>query len=399
MSQRRQAAAAGLSWLPVAPPAVYGAFVGLVLALVVIAGFFPVTVSSTQPNPALRSSQISLPGMAGATNWEKPAASAASAPAPIEPPLVNPSLTSSADGARSSTAASGSEPGAVSEVGLATAALRAAVAAPAESELPEREVQPRPLFFRYVVQDGDTVSGIASRFGIAASYILWNNIDIIPDADFLSVGEEIQVPSVGGILHGVRYGETLLEIAERYDANIVDIIEVNRLDGDGSIYADSTILVPGGRILPRPAAAVRPAPTPTPAPARAVAPAAPATSQFNFIWPTKDSITSYFGPSHPLGIDIRAPVGTPIKAAADGTVIFVGGTRCCSYGLYVEVQHDGGFTTLYAHLASFAVASGDEVTAGTVLGFAGLTGRTTGPHLHFEIELDGVRRNPMIYLP
>lgn len=378
----------------------YAAFVALALVLVLIAGLFPEIVSSTQPNPELRTSQISLPGMAGATRWEQPAAPAVSAPAAIEPPLVNPSLVDprATGSGQSAAAESGEQAGAVSEIDVARAALRGAGAAPAESELQEREAQPRPLFFRYEVQEGDTVSGIAERFGITANYILWNNIDIIPDADFLSVGEEIQIPSVGGILHGVRFGETLLEIADRYDANIVDIIEVNGLDSEGSIYADTTILVPGGRVVSRPAVVVRPAPTATPAPARAVA-AAPTTSEFNFIWPTRDIITSYFGPSHPLGIDIRAPVGTPIKAAADGTVIFVGGTRCCSYGLYVEVQHDGGFTTLYAHLASFAVKSGDEVTAGTVLGFAGLTGRTTGPHLHFEIELNGVRRNPMIYLP
>ena len=398
MSQRRQIAAAGLAWLPLAPPAVYASFVGLVLVLVLIAGFFPVTVTSTQPNPALRTSQISLPGMAGATSWEQPAAPALSAPERIEPPLVNALLTyPGADTPSSRAAASGDQ--SASEIDLARAALRVAVAAPAENELQERETQPRPLFFRYEVQEGDTVFGIAERFGIATNYILWNNIDIIPDADFLNVGDEIQVPSVGGILHGVRYGETLLEIAERYDASIVDIIEVNRLDREGSIYADTTILVPGGRIVARPAAVVRPAPAATPAPSSAVAAAPQTSSAFNFVWPTRDIITSYFGPSHPLGIDIRAPVGTPIKAAADGTVIFVGGTRCCSYGLYVEVQHDGGFTTLYAHLASFAVASGDEITAGTVLGFAGLTGRTTGPHLHFEIELNGVRRNPMIYLP
>ena len=401
LSQRRQIAAARRSWLPVTPPTMYAAFVGLVLVLVLIAGLFPETVSSTQPNPVLRTSQISLPGMAGATSWEQPAAPALSAPAAIEPPLVNPSLVDprATGSGQSAAAASGEQTGAVSEIDISRAALRGAGAAPAESEIQEREAQPRPLFFRYEVQEGDTVSAIAERFGITANYILWNNIDIIPDADFLSVGEEIQIPSVGGILHGVRYGETLLEIADRYDANIVDIIEVNGLDGEGSIFADTTILVPGGRVVPRPAAVVRPAPTPASAPARAVAAAPATTSEFNFIWPTRDSITSYFGPSHPLGIDIRAPVGTPIKAAADGTVIFVGGTRCCSYGLYVEVQHDGGFTTLYAHLASFAVKSGDEVTAGTVLGFAGLTGRTTGPHLHFEVELNGVRRNPMIYLP
>ena len=401
LSRRRQLVAGGQLWLPVTPT-LHAAFVGVVLFLVLLAGLFPKTVTSTQPVPALRTSQISLPGMAGATSWEQPAEPALSAPTAIEPPLVNPSLTTpaaSGSGRSAEAATSQSQSGAASEVDLARAALRGAGASPTGSELQEREAQPRPLFFRYEVQEGDTVSAIAERFGITPDYILWNNIDIIPDADFLSVGEEIQIPSVGGILHGVRYGETLLEIADRYDANIVDIVEVNGLDSEGSIYADTTILVPGGRIVARPAAVVRPAPTATPAPASAVAVAPATSSEFNFIWPTRDIITSYFGPSHPLGIDIRAPVGTPIKAAADGTVIFVGGTRCCSYGLYVEVQHDGGFTTLYAHLASFAVKSGDEITAGTVLGFAGLTGRTTGPHLHFEIELHGVRRNPMIYLP
>ena len=392
-----------MAWLPLDRSALYAAVVALILIAVLVVGLFPETISSTPEAPAPRSSQIALPGMAGAAGWERPAEPSWSAPAPIEPPLINPLLEGApvVGEAQPAAAEAPAGNGPVADVDVGALARQPAVPVPAADVAPEREVQPRPLFFRYEVQSGDTVIGIAQRFGIATNYILWNNIDIIDDADVLSVGEELQVPSVGGIIHGIRIGETLYEIAERYDAKVVDIIEVNDLPGDGFIRAGATILVPGGRIIPRPAARIAPTPAATAAPARVAATAAPSSgsgSGFNFVWPTRDIITSYFGPSHPLGIDIRAPVGTPIKAAADGTVIFVGGSRCCSYGLYVEVAHDGGFTSLYAHLRDFAVENGDEVKAGTVLGFAGLTGRTTGPHLHFEIELNGVRRNPMLYL-
>ena len=394
-----------MSELPLAAPGLYAAVVALALLVVLTAGFFPRTVGSTQPGPVLRAAQISLPGTAGAAAWSQPAAPSVSLPQPIEPPLFNPpsiqAQPEETEGAPPAAAGQGSP---MDEEDFLRLARSVAVAAPADPVVAEREPAQRPLFFRYEVQPGDTVIGIAGRFGISSNYILWNNIDIIDDADLLAVGDQLQVPSVPGIIHGVRLGENLSEIADRYDADVRDIIATNRLPSDGLIRAGDTILVPNGRVVVRAAVTIAPtpAPTPIPAPAAAVATAvatAAATSEFNFIWPTVDIITSYFGPSHPLGIDIRAPVGTPIKAAADGTVIFVGGARCCSYGLHVEVQHDGGFTTLYAHLRDFAVKNGDEVTAGQIVGFAGLTGRTTGPHLHFEIELNGVRRNPHLYLP
>ena len=364
------------SWVAAALPISSATVVAFVLAGVLIAGLFPGAVSSTQPGPALRASQISLPGLAGVAVWARPAALPVAVPEAIEPrPLsvpVYPAFIGRSDpmaeGASSANAASASD----------TARAPAAAPAPAEPE-------PVPLMYRYTVQEGDTVSGLAERFDIAGYYILWNNIDVITDADVLRVGAELQVPSRPGILHGVRYGETLLEIAEEYDARVVDIIEANELGRDGAIFAGQTILVPDGR-LAQPS-------QPTPGLIAA------AKWRYNFSWPTRNVITSYFGPSHPLGIDISAPVGTPIRAAADGTVIFVGGAACCSYGLYVEVAHGGGFTTLYAHLRNFAVKHGEEVEAGAVLGYAGLTGRTSGPHLHLEFKVNGVRRNPLLYLP
>lgn len=382
------------SELRMAAPGLYAAVVALALLMVMAAGFFPRTVSSTQPAPSLRAAQLALPGTAGAVAWSRPAELPLSVPEPIQPPLVNPSARPSYVPVREGAAAVAEGAGSVViEVDGGQTAIVAS--APVEAVLAEREQAPQPLFFRYEVRDGDTVSGIAGRFGIAPEYILWNNIDIINDADVLQIGQQLQVPSVPGIIHGVRVGETLIEIADRYDAKVSRIIQVNRLRSDGMIRAGEPILVPDGRIVAPPEPTVRP----TPVAAAAVAPSS-SSSEFKFVWPTSDTtITSYFGPSHPLGIDVRADVGDPIKAAADGRVIFVGGARCCSYGLYVEVQHDGGFTTLYAHLRDFAVSNGDEVTAGQILGFAGLTGRTTGPHLHFEIERHGVRRDPLLYLP
>ena len=376
--QRRQIAGDRDSWVAAALPMPSAAVVALVLAGVLIAGFFSGAVTSTQPGPALRASQISLPGLAGVAVWARPAALPAAVPQPIDPWPVSSPADWIFVGRTEPTIDGASRTDATSTVDVADAPVTPPVA---DEAGPVRQ----PLMYRYKVQPGDTVSGLAERFGIAGYYILWNNIDVITDADVLRVGAELQVPSSPGILHGVRYGETLIEIAEEYDARVVDIIEANELGRDGGIFAGQTILVPNGRLAQpsQPTSGL----------------IAAAKWRYNFTWPTRNVITSYFGPGHPLGIDISAPVGTPIRAAADGTVIFVGGYACCSYGLYVQVSHGGGFTTLYAHLRNFAVKHGDEVEAGTVLGHAGLTGRTTGPHLHFELKVNGVRRNPLLYLP
>jgi Peptidase family M23 len=115
------------------------------------------------------------------------------------------------------------------------------------------------------------------------------------------------------------------------------------------------------------------------------------------IWPANGPITSHYNASHPLGIDIGQWEG-PIIAATDGVVTFAGGDACCSYGIYVIIESADGIGTLYGHLSSLAVAEGQRVRQGEVLGQVGCTGTCTGPHLHFEVWLDGVRQNPMEYL-
>ena len=247
----------------------YAAVVALVLVAVLVAGYFPVIIGSTQPGPLLRASQISLPGTAGAAGWARPAAAAASEPQPIKPQLVNalPLSAQAANQAQAQAETGEVRTGVTSGIDQAMAAREAAVAVPASSVLPDREPAPRPLFVRYEVQPGDTLNGIANRFGMSSDYIRWNNGII--DGDVLRVGEQLVVPSDPGIIHLVHAGDTLYEIAQRYKSSVAEIISANSLSADGFIRAGATIFVPGGR--------------------------------YGFAWPIRDRITSYFGPGTSAG--------------------------------------------------------------------------------------------------
>jgi len=126
-----------------------------------------------------------------------------------------------------------------------------------------------------------------------------------------------------------------------------------------------------------------------------------AAGSARYIWPVAGrSITTNFGPSH-LGIDIDQfnAEGSPVVAAAAGKVSFAGGNACCSYGLYVQVEHRDGSMTLYAHLSVIQVREGQDVAQGQTVGLSGNTGRSTGAHLHFELHLNGSPVDPLLYLP
>lgn len=286
------------------------------------------------------------------------------------------------------------------------AAVRAAnVAAP--PDLPPYQV--------YQVQDGDTVTGIAQRFGIDPQYIIANNAEI-QDSDFLKIGQSIIIPAGNGILHEVRLGETLSDIAARYGVDVSAIVGFasNHITKADDISETQLVFIPGGT-PPAPPVAAAPAPgqpeaTPAPAPTDnsgggstgggGIVRAGP-KSGHGLIWPVRGPVSSYYGPSHPLGIDIDGYNlgGAPVGAATAGTVIFAGGNPCCSYGLYVVVMSPGGIETLYAHLSSIAVTQGRSVAQGEELGIIGTTGYSTGRHLHFEVIDNGVRENPLDYLP
>ncbi|HXF51314.1 MAG TPA: peptidoglycan DD-metalloendopeptidase family protein [Dehalococcoidia bacterium] len=271
-----------------------------------------------------------------------------------------------------------------------------------------------PPFTIYEIEPGDTLSSIAQRFGLDVQYLLWNNPGV-HDPDALVPGNKLIIPAGNGILHEVRLGETLSDIAERYGVTVEDIVNFapNNIKQADSIIETQLVYVPNGRIQEVAVAAAPPPPAPpaagdaaveapppaAPPPAPA-APAAPATST-GLIWPFSGPISSYMGPGHPLGIDIDGynnPSGA-VVASTSGTVIFAGGNPNVSYGLYVIVRSADGIETLYAHLSQIYVAQGQTVAQGEALGVVGCTGYCTGTHLHFEVLIGGVRVNPLDYLP
>ena len=267
---------------------------------------------------------------------------------------------------------------------------------------------PPPLFDLYTVAEGDTASAIASRYGVDLAYLLWANPDL-RDGELLGVGQTLIIPSGNGILHHVRYGETLSDIADRYGVTVETVISWtgNRIASADQVLEDQMVFVPEG-VMPAPVI-VEPTPAPLPAVVGVPIPAAvppiqvpPAVaSVIGLIWPVTGPISSYMDASHPLGIDIdmyNSP-NAAIAAATSGTVTFAGGDPCCSYGLYVVVVSPEGIETLYAHLSSMNVSAGQQVAQGDVLGYTGCTGYCTGNHLHFEVIDNGVRVDPLAYLP
>ena len=122
-------------------------------------------------------------------------------------------------------------------------------------------------------------------------------------------------------------------------------------------------------------------------------------SSAGFTWPTSGQITSGFGPRWGRmhqGLDVAAPTGRPITAAKSGKVIVAGWSG--GYGNLVVIDHGGGLSTAYAHQSRIAVKVGDPVTQGGLIGYIGSTGHSTGPHLHFEVRVNGAARDPLPYL-
>ena len=212
--------------------------------------------------------------------------------------------------------------------------------------------------------------------------------------------------------HVVRSGETLSEIGYAYRVPYLELADLNGIRNPDRIEVGQRIHVPHGAFYRGPAkttASTRP-PRSWPAgrkrPPRSTSKSSPVETslpkgaQKIFSWPLKGTLTSGFGPrkgSFHDGIDIAAPPGTPVRAAAPGQVIFSDVLR--GYGKVVIVKHANGFTTVYAHHRRNLVKDGQAVQRGDIVGEVGQTGRVTGPSLHFEVRRGKNARNPTHYLP
>lgn len=250
--------------------------------------------------------------------------------------------------------------------------------------------KPRAEIFEYEVRPGDTVSGIAEKFGISIDTIRWeNDLDSIKD---VKVGQKLKILPVTGISHEVKHGETIYSLAKKYSVEAQNIV-----NWPYNSYAnDETFALATGQALIIPDG-VMPKEKPW-TPRRYVAyqaPTAGTAGTGRFVWPAGGRLTQYFVWYH-KGIDIANKAGPTILAADSGTVISTGWLG--GYGNQVQIDHGNGYSTLYAHLSKINVGVGQSISQGQSLGQMGCTGRCTGTHLHFEIRLNGIAQNPLNYL-
>jgi murein DD-endopeptidase MepM/ murein hydrolase activator NlpD len=243
----------------------------------------------------------------------------------------------------------------------------------------------------YVVEAGDILGTIAEKFELNITSLLWaNNLSFYST---IRPGQTIKIPPVDGLVYKIKKGDTLEKIAKTYQSDINDIVEFNQLTSLHDIIAGQDIMVPGG-IKPstyvptkRPIASVFTAPTSQPS----------TDSGSKLLWPTNSRrITQYYKWRH-SGLDIGNKTGQPIYASESGKVTTAGWNRG-GYGYYVIINHGNGLVTLYAHATKLYVKRGDTVSRGDIIAGIGSTGWSTGPHIHYEVRVNGVRKNPLDYI-
>ena len=234
----------------------------------------------------------------------------------------------------------------------------------------------------YVVRPGDTLSDIANMFNVSVNTIIWaNNLKSVRD---VRPGDTLVILPISGIERTVAKGDTLKSIAKKYGADAEEIAQYNGLDPAEALEVGSTIIIPGGEIA---------APAPSARPLKA-----PSNIREPYLGGGGSVQPNYY--SNPIpgsaltqglhgwnGIDLGAARGTPVHAAADGIAIVARNSGWNGgYGNYVVIAHENGSQTLYSHMKSVIVSSGQSVSATQTIGYVGSTGLSTGPHLHFEVR-------------
>jgi murein DD-endopeptidase MepM/ murein hydrolase activator NlpD len=260
----------------------------------------------------------------------------------------------------------------------------------------------------YTVKKGDTVPVIAEMLGVSANTIRYAN-DLGPKST-IKEGDVLTILPVTGIIHTIKKGDTLKSIAKKYKADINEIALYNNFDADDKLASGTDIIIPDGEegsilaeTIPQKTKTATTSKTQTTKKSTAT------TSNDNlplYAYGKTRLVLGHDGPEHtgyytrPVqggeltqglhgwnGVDIAAPLNTPVLAAADGVVITAKNTGWnTGYANYVVIKHNNGTQTLYAHLTKATVTIGQSVSKGQQIGLLGSTGRSTGPHVHFEVR-------------
>jgi murein DD-endopeptidase MepM/ murein hydrolase activator NlpD len=300
--------------------------------------------------------------------------------------------------ARALAAANGLEPPYVVRVGQklripgkasgGTAPVRTAartIPAGASGTPPEEETV-------HIVTPGETLGGIAARARVPRVLIAEAN-GLTPPF-IVKTGQKLQIPRTRR--HQVQAGDSGFSISYKYAVPWEQIATANGIDPEAPVRAGQNLLIP--TLLNPPAAGVaKPAPTPAPV---AATPASPAASAARFLWPVSGPIRREYstGSDYHDGLDITAPKGTMVRAAAAGTVKFAGKEKE-QFGNLVVLDHGDGWFTAYGFLSRVTVKQGAKVAAGERIGLVGNTGLAKGNELHFEVRKDGKPVDPMGELP
>ncbi|MCC7366651.1 MAG: M23 family metallopeptidase [Dehalococcoidia bacterium] len=276
-------------------------------------------------------------------------------------------------------------------------------------------VDPLKPFVLYTAQPGDSPAYIAERFGIEAGTLLDNNPTI--EGDLLLVGQEVVVPRKDGILYKVGFGDTVDSIVAQYDnitsGTVVDY-RPNAITDPKSLESGRYLLLVGATKKPPPPPEPEPVVPSTPSSGSGSsgggstptggAPAPGGAGRFNYPLSRWHGVSDPFGTYRGVGrihegidLDLWGMHHSTVFAACTGVVAKVE-YLTYSYGYHVIIDCGGGWTTLYAHFDRIDVVAGQQVSGGTPLGISGLTGYTTGEHLHFEIRINGAPVNPANYL-
>lgn len=249
-----------------------------------------------------------------------------------------------------------------------------------------------PRVLTHTIVKGDTLWDIARKYGTDVDTIVAANK--LTRENQISVGQTLKILTVPGVLHKVAGGETVWTIALKYKVDKDKILAANRLDPENpALTAGQELIVPGAK-PPRPATYL------ASRGGTSSRGTSSAKSISGFMWPFRGRITSGFGMRwgrmH-TGLDIAGAYGSPIVAAKAGTVIFNGWKG--GYGYTVMIDHGGGVTTLYGHNSKNLVQVGEHVDQGQTIALIGSSGQSTGPHVHFEIRVNGWPQDPRPSLP
>ncbi len=236
----------------------------------------------------------------------------------------------------------------------------------------------------YTVKAGDTISGISAKFGLSniSTLIAVNDIK---NVRALKSGTKLQIPSMDGLFHTVKSGESLASISVKYQVPVEDLLDVNDLTSD-LLLAGQKIFIPGARLdsdsLLKAMGEVF------------VYPIASGWHFSSMFGARKDPITGV--DSRHTGVDMAAPKGTAVTASKSGVVSYTGFSNI--FGNYVIINHSDGYQTLYGHMSKILTKKGARVNQGTKIGLVGSTGYSTGNHLHFTVYKNGRIIDPMTVL-